>query len=384
MAGVGSISTLNAHARSAPAPSLPRMFSRYKEGLEEELRAAVSNFPDGTVSEEGPSGPSVNVVGEHPAPSLGDMLQYHMGWMNQDGEPPLVPIPQGKALRPTLCLFVCEALSGDWTPGLPAAAALELIHNFSLIHDDIQDGDLERRHRPTVWSLWGQPQALVAGNAMRSIADRTALELTARGVTPSTALRVSCVLTRSYLDMTRGQCMDLAFEGRLDIRLDNYLEMVSRKTGALIRCAVEMGAVVGCDDDKTVGAFARCGSTLGRAFQIKDDVLGIWGDEGATGKPVGNDIRRKKKSFPIVYALETANGATRQLLVDIYNKARLDDRDVEDVLGVLEELDVLGYAGRVTQQQAGLALEQARRVPMSPRAFEEMEGLVQFLVQRES
>ena len=357
------------------------MFSRYREGLEEELRSAVSGFPDGLdhYKEETAS----NVVAEHSSPSLGDMLRYHMGWVDERGELPPAPVSRGKALRPTLCLFACEALSGDWVPGLPAAAALELIHNFSLIHDDIQDGDLERRHRPTVWALWGQAQALVAGNAMRALADRTALELTRKGVKAQTAFRVSRLLTRGYLDMTSGQCMDLAFEGRLDIKLEDYLEMISRKTGALIRCAVEMGALVGCDDESTVRTLAHCGSTLGLAFQIKDDVLGIWGHEGATGKPVGNDIRRKKKSFPVVYALETANGPARKLLVDIYNKVSLDDRDVEEVLGVLEELDVLGHAGRVTEQQAGLALEEARRIPLPAWALAETEELVQFLVQRE-
>ena len=357
------------------------MFSRYRAGLEGEIHAAVSTLPAGPAGEEETAS---KLAGEHGSPSLGDMLRYHMGWVDERGQLPPAPVSQGKALRPTLCLFACEALSGDWVPGLPAAAALELVHNFSLIHDDIQDGDLERRHRPTVWALWGQAQALVAGNAMRSLADRTALEMTRSGVKPQRAFRVSCLLTRSYLDMIRGQCMDLAFEGRLDIKLDDYLDMISRKTGALIRCAMEMGALVACDDDGTVDALAQCGSTLGRAFQITDDVLGIWGDEGATGKPVGNDIRRKKKSFPVVYALETANGAARQLLVDVYNKVNLDDRDVEEVLGVLEELDVAGYAGRVIQQQAELALEQARRIPLPSWALVETEGLVQFLVQRES
>jgi len=345
------------------------------------LRTAVSLLPRELPEEQAAVG---NLVAEHRSPSLGDMLEYHMGWVDERGELPLAPVSRGKALRPTLCLFACEALSGEWVPGLPAAVALELIHNFSLIHDDIQDGDLERRHRPTVWALWGQAQAIVAGNAMRALADRTALELTRRGVKSQTAFRVSCLLTRGYLEMTSGQCMDLAFEGRLDIRLEDYLEMISRKTGALIRCAVEMGAMVGCDDERTVGTLAHCGSTLGLAFQIKDDILGIWGDEDATGKSVGNDIRRKKKSFPVVYALETANGAARKLLVDIYNKVSLDDRDVEEVLGVLEELDVLGYAGRVTQRQAALALEEARRIPLPPWALAETEGLVQFLVQRES
>ena len=136
---------------------------------------------------------------------------------------------QGKALRPTLCLFSCEALTDDWYRALPAAAALEFIHNFSLIHDDIQDGDMERRHQPTVWALWGQQQALVAGNVMRSLADVATLRITERGVGADKALRASSLLTWAYLDMTRGQCLDLAFEGRLDITLQDYIAMISTR-----------------------------------------------------------------------------------------------------------------------------------------------------------
>ena len=291
--------------------------------------------------------------------------------------------PQGKALRPTLCLFACEALSCDWTTALPSATALELIHNFSLIHDDIQDGDVERRHRPTVWALWGQAQALLAGDAMRSLADISALGLTARGVPEQKALRVSSLLTQGYLDMTHGQCLDLAFEGTLDIGLKDYLDMISYKTGALIRCAMETGALIASSSEASVDAFARCGSLLGLAFQIRDDVLGIWGDEDSTGKAVGNDIRRKKKSFPIVYGLEVARGASRQTLVSAYSKDSLGDRDVDDVLTVLDDLNVADYARNVVRENACLARETVRAVPLLSWSRHEIEDLVEFLPARQ-
>ena len=322
-------------------------------------------------------------IAEYPTTALYRMLQYHMGWAGENGDPLSVPVSQGKALRPTLCLFACEAMSEDWTMALPAAAALEFIHNFSLIHDDIQDGDLERRHRPTVWSLWGQPQALVAGNAMRTLADITALRLVRGGVTEENALRTSLVLTRSYLHMTKGQCLDLAFEDSLDIKLEDYLAMISFKTGALIQCGLEIGALIASSDENIVTAFAHCGSSLGRAFQIRDDMLGIWGDEAATGKAVGNDIRRKKKSFPIVYALETAGDTARQKLVEVYSKEELDEQDVQDVLTVLDELGVADYAQEMTREKADLAIQEVTQVTMPPWARQEIAELVEFLAARQ-
>ena len=356
--------------KTSLGPPPPAMFARYKEGLEADLRAALA-FPQEKSAQEDPRVP------------LYRMLQYHMGWADEKGELLEVPVSQGKALRPTLCFFACEALSGDWQTALPATAALELIHNFSLIHDDIQDGDVERRHRPTVWALWGQAQALVAGNAMRSIADITALRLTERGVPESKALQTSFLLTDGYLDMTEGQCLDLAFEDSLDIRLDDYLTMISCKTGALIRCGMEMGALIGSDDEASIQGFARCGSLLGLTFQIRDDVLGIWGKEASTGKAVGSDIRRKKKSFPVVYALETAKNASRQRLVDTYSKPDLDDEDVGDVLAVLEELGAAQYAQDVTCEKAALALEEVRHIPLPSWAHQEAGELVEFLTARQ-
>jgi geranylgeranyl diphosphate synthase type I len=374
---VDNTNIIETNLKNNQLPPLPDMFDRYRDSLAGELQAATpcSSQPD--------MGQNDSRIAGYPTTALYRMLQYHMGWANGDGDLLSVPVSQGKALRPTLCLFACEALSEDWTRALPAAAALELIHNFSLIHDDIQDGDLERRHRPTVWSLWGQPQALVAGNAMRTLGDITVLRLVERGVTEEKALRTSLILTRSYIHMTKGQCLDLALEDSLDIKLEDYLTMVSFKTGALIQCGLEMGALIASGDENVVTAFANCGSSLGRAFQIRDDMLGIWGNEAATGKAVGNDIRRKKKSFPIVYALENASDTARQKLVEVYSKEELDEQDVQDVLTVLNELGVADYAQEMSRQKADLALEEVNRVTMPPWARQEIAELVEFLAARQ-
>ena len=356
--------------KNTKLPLLPAMIARYRSGLEAELRAAMPHMNGGVEADGQPI-------------EFYRMLHYHMGWADEVGNLLSVPTSRGKAIRPTLCLLSCEALSGEWTKALPAAAALEFIHNFSLIHDDIQDGDLERRHQPTVWALWGQPQALVAGNAMRALADIAVSGLTSRGLSDEKALRASYLLTKGYLDMTRGQCLDLHFEGSLDIRLESYLNMIACKTGVLIRYGMEVGASIGSEEETFVRAFARCGNYLGLAFQIRDDVLGTWGDEATTGKAVGNDILRKKKSFPIVYALEVAGDAAKRQLVDVYSKGALEDQDVQVVLTILDDLKALDYAQGVTREKAGLAVQEVRRVPLPSWAHQEIEELVEFLTARQ-
>jgi geranylgeranyl diphosphate synthase type I len=367
---MGIANTIRIGSRYPSGPALPAMFARYREGIEGELRAAIPGPERGLGWGDLPAG-------------LYHMLQYHMGWADESGGIRAAPVSQGKALRPTLCLFACDALSEQWTTALPAAAALEFIHNFSLIHDDIQDQDLERRHQPTVWALWGPPQALVAGNAMRCLADVSALDLGRRGVSQEKVLRASCLITEGYLEMTAGQCMDLAFERTLDITLQDYLGMVSYKTGALLRCGMELGALVASDREDDIKAFAHAGGLLGLAFQIRDDVLGIWGDEATTGKAVGNDIRRRKKSLPVVYALESAKGSARRALVEAYSKDEPEDQDVERVLEVLEELNVAEYAHAVTREKGEMALAQLGGVPLAAWARREIEELVEFLTTRQ-
>ena len=343
------------------------MFARYKDRIEEELGRAV---------------PETNGADLHL------LLNYHLGWVDRHGQPSASASSQGKALRPTLCMFACEALNPGYARAMPAAAALELIHNFSLLHDDIQDQDLERRHQATAWSLWGIPKALVAGDAMQSTGDLAMLRVAPStgpegGVSPEVALRVSAILTGSYLEMIEGQCLDLEFEGRADIRTDEYLHMIACKTGALIRCGLETGALLGDGDDATVKAFAQFGEGLGRAFQIRDDYLGIWGDEATLGKATGNDIRRRKKSYPVVFALERASGAALDDLQRIYSQAELEEDDVQRVLAILDEVGARESAQDLTESAAARALQALAPVPLPDWARAEAEELVDFLARRE-
>ena len=259
----------------SPVIPLPAVFDRYREEVGLALRASLS----------GDDSP------------IRRMLAYAMGWVDAEGVPTLAT--EGKALRPTLCLLACEATGGVSADAMPAAVALELVHNFSLIHDEIQDRDDVRRHRPTLWTVWGERKALVAGNVMRILADMALWGHQDR----ETALAVAELVTQANLEMIEGQYMDLHFEGRMDITLDDYLAMISRKTGALIRCSLVAGAAAGSGDPAIIEAFEESGKAFGMVFQVRDDYLGVWGVESATGKPVGADIRRKKNAFPFVYAM---------------------------------------------------------------------------------
>ena len=343
-------------------PGLPAMFDRYKSRVEQELSQSV-RLPEGT--------------------DPYTLIRYHLGWADQRGATARSAISRGKAMRPTLCLFACEALETDPDRALPAAAALELIHNFSLIHDDIQDQDVERRHQPTVWSIWGVPKALVAGDAMQSVGDVCLLNTSRYGVPPQTVLKISNILTSSYLEMIQGQCLDLGFESSTTITSADYLQMIAFKTGALIRSGMEIGALLATDDAVAFHAFSRFGSCVGRAFQIRDDYLGIWGDPSLTGKSAGNDIRRRKKSFPIVYAFEQASGKNREDLLRIFAQEEIDDDDVGRVLAILDDVGARDESESLTEASAEQALEAIASVGLPAWARIEAEGLVDFLARRQ-
>ena len=338
------------------------MFSRYKNSVEQELNRVVPTAHNSETYR---------------------LLRYHLGWVDQQGTPMDTSVSQGKALRPTLCLFACEALASEYSRALPAAAALELIHNFSLIHDDIQDQDMERRHQPTVWHLWGIPKAIWSGNAMQCTGDLSLLDVARANVPAVTAIRVSDILTESYLEMIQGQCMDLDFESRTDIKSEEYLYMIACKTGALIRSALQIGALLATEDPATVNAFTEFGNHLGQAFQVRDDYLGIWGDQATLGKATGNDIRRRKKSYPVVFALERASGQALEDLLRIYRQEELEEDDVQRVMAVLDEVGSQEQAQRVTEAAAGRALAALKPVSLPQWAQTEAENLVDFLARRE-
>ena len=347
------------YVAEAQVVELPGIFRRYRSRISDALHSSLS---DGGLR-------------------VYDMLRYYMGWVDVDGNPCVAT--EGKALRATLCLFACEASGGTVTEAVPVAVSLELIHNFSLIHDDIQDRDETRHHRPTLWSVWGVPKALEAGNVLRAIADVSLERLQHEGVEPDRALASVGLLTEAYLEMIEGQHMDISYEGRLDIGMQDYLAMISRKTGALIRCSMNLGAVIGTHDEATVDAFRACGKSLGYTFQIRDDVLGVWGDEEVTGKPVGADIRRKKNSFPVVYAMSAAGDDDRRTLVDIYRQERITDGDVEIALQIMDGIGVKDHAQSLAAEHCDRALEAVHTVELAPGTRRELEELAHFLLVRE-
>ena len=344
--------------KSEPIP-LPPMIDRYGDAVQSALRRALSR--EGSF--------------------VYDMLRYYMGWADESGAP--IRAGAGKAVRPTLCLFGCEAVGGSAALAMPAAVALELIHNFSLVHDDIQDEDETRRNRKTVWAVWGKPKALVAGNVMRVVADSSLHGLLDAGVDAERALNAAALLTEAYLEMIEGQYLDLAFEGRSDIGMDDYRRMISRKTGALLRCSLNIGAAIGARDAETVAAFRECGRALGYVFQIRDDALGVWGEESVTGKPVGSDIRRKKNSYPVVYAMESAEDCDRRTIAEIYGKPSVEDEDVDAVLFIMDKAGVRERAGAEAAEWAELAMRALARVELSPSAKREMEDFTHFLMVRD-
>lgn len=349
--------------------SIPDLLTRYIDSLYSAL-ALTLNMSSSCPHEMPAHGPFDN------------MILYHLGWKNENGEP-INAENRGKCLRPTLCLFACEALGGDWTNALPAAVALELIHNFSLIHDDIQDEDTERRHRPTVWTLWGKPKGILIGNTMRCLADQALFELSYKDISSSKIARASYLLTWSCLEMIKGQSLDLEFEGAKKVFIKDYMEMIAYKTGTLISCSMELGALMASDDPTCISAFAECGVHLGLAFQIRDDVLGIWGQNPSTGKTSGNDIRKKKKSFPIVYAFENSRGSSKKRLSDVYSKPHVDEQDVLDIMYILNDINAESKSQESLQEKIYLALDSVKPLMLPPWATHELVALTQFLADRQ-
>lgn len=268
------------------------------------------------------------------------MFRYHLGWT--DAEFNDIKSDTGKRLRALLCLLCCDAVSGDWRSALPIAAAVELAHNFSLIHDDIEDESDSRRGRPAVWKVWGLAQGLNAGDGMFVLAHLAVDRLCDRGFSPEKCAVVSRVFDQAMLALCRGQFLDLEFESRLDVTVVEYLEMIRGKTAALMSAATRLGAMLKSDDEHVVDALARFGENIGLSFQIADDILGIWGDPSVTGKSAATDILSRKKSLPAIFGLTHPKHG--RALRDLYGKDRLTAEDVRTVLALLEASGARAYA----------------------------------------
>jgi len=288
-----------------------------------------------------------------PTPPLRDLygyLRYHLGWADERLRP--VRVRAGKRLRPVLCLLACESCGGDWERALPAAAAVELLHNFSLIHDDIEDGDTTRRGRPTVWALWGLPQALNAGDTLYALAHLALLRLDERGVHAPTVVAALRLFDHTCLRLTEGQFLDIRFETQKRVSPEEYLQMAAGKTAALLAASCQLGAMVADAPPARQEHLHAFGHHLGLAFQIQDDILGIWGDPRETGKPVGADLLRRKKTLPILHGLERSEPLARLLAQE-----ELSAADVAQAVGLLEETGSRRWA----QERAGEQTDRALR-----------------------
>jgi geranylgeranyl diphosphate synthase, type I len=272
---------------------------------------------------------------------LGGMVRYHLGWVDESLQP-LRPgaNDRGKRLRPALAILACEAAGGRAETAVPLATAIELLHNFTLIHDDIQDGSPTRRHRPTVWSLWGQGQAINAGDALFTVSQLALFNLTAQGVSPTVVLRLAEAFNRTTVEIVTGQTLDLSFEGRHDVRPHDYLDMIAGKTAAIVRFAAWGGALLAGPSDQTADRFGEFGLALGLGFQVRDDLLGIWGASATTGKAAADDIRRRKQSLPILILRERATVEVRAELDALYDREEIDPAGVQRVLQFLADYDV--------------------------------------------
>ncbi|MFD8235536.1 polyprenyl synthetase family protein [Streptomyces sp. NPDC059696] len=305
-------------------------------------------------------------------PWVGEMAAYSFGWCEVGGTPAVAS--GGKGVRQALAVLGAEAAGAPRSAGVAAAVAVELVHTFSLLHDDIMDGDTDRRRRPTVWKAYGTGPAVLAGDALFALAVETlaAQPGGARGVrTLSVALG----------DLVRGQADDLLFTDRPwtgpeRVRPEEYRAMAEQKTGALLGCAAALGAVLGGAVPGTAAALDRAGRHLGVAFQIVDDVLGIWGDPAVTGKPVHGDLRERKRTFPVLVALDSPLGGR--------------------VAALLESGEATGTAAALIEEAGGraAALAEARRhlaavdsalagAPLAAGAATDLRSLLEYLVRRD-
>jgi geranylgeranyl diphosphate synthase, type I len=303
---------------------------------------------------------------------LHEMLAYHMGWENENTSPD----SQGKRIRPLLLLLTCASCKANWESALPAAAAVELVHNFSLVHDDIQDNSIIRRGRDAVWVKWGIPQGINAGDALFVLSNQALLDLSPRH-TSDKVLRASKILHDTCLDLTRGQYQDISFEERSNVSIDDYLQMINGKTAALLATCCELGSLLSDVDDSTQIAYREFGHYLGLAFQVKDDFLGIWGETAIRGKSAVSDLVSGKKTLPILHGLVQGGPFAKR-----WESGPIQ---LEEVAWLSKQLILEGarsYTLETIDQMTSLALESLQRAGPAGIAGEALSSLSNILLTR--
>lgn len=311
--------------------------------------------------------PSLRSALDRLDPGVRHLCGYHLGFWDEQGEPDR---PRGKGVRGVLALLSAQAAGSPVEVGLPAAAAVELVHNFSLLHDDLMDGDRTRRHRPTVWAVFGSGQAILAGDALLGLADEVLAE--APSANRSWAIRCLAASTRRLI---AGQLADLAFETRRDVTLSECLQMAADKTAALLSCAASIGAVLANTAANLTLRLAQFGEHLGVGYQLIDDILGIWGSPEATGKPVLSDLRAKKKSLPVVAALTSSTAAGERLAALYLTDAQLTDAQLAEAADLVQQAGGRAWAENTADAELATALELIRSDEIPFDVAEELRRL---------
>ncbi len=328
----------------------------YLPAIERELRRQVARLDEA-------------VTAEYHA-----MLTYHLGWTGENSG----ARARGKRVRPRLLLMTAHASGGRWEDALPAAAAVELLHNFSLVHDDIQDDSDTRRGRPTVWRRWGIAQAINAGDGL-FVLSNLALADIADAYPASLVVRVGKIFNEASLDLTRGQFLDMAYEQETSLPLEAYWRMIGGKTAALLSACAEIGAALGGAGEAAVESYAEFGRYLGLAFQVQDDYLGIWGDSALTGKSTESDLVSGKKSFPVVYALQQGGAFSRR-----WAQGKISPEEAPALARLLEEEGARRATRETADSLTQKALDALEKAHPQGEAGDALFALAKRLLQREA
>ena len=263
--------------------------------------------------------------------------KYFLGWIDENGKKSQ---SFGKAFRPSLMMLVNESLGGEKNNVLPLAMSIELFHNFSLIHDDIEDRDEIRRNRKTVWKIWGESKGIISGNSMHALASKSINLLPNKLDHKKIFLRK--LISRTCLSVIEGQFLDISYENEFEINVENYLDMIQKKTGALIETSAILGSSLEKTSKKNISNFSLLGKLFGQIFQIKDDYLGIWGDK-ELGKPVGSDIFKKKKSLLILHLIQSAEKDDKRIIENIFLSENINEHSKDLILKLMEKYKVEFY-----------------------------------------
>ncbi len=335
------------------ARDIPASLTRHLEDIDRALRQAAGDLES----------------------ELDAAVRYTFGWEDSEGRPAQ---PGGKRIRPALCLLATESCGAPFDVALPGAVAIEFVHNFSLVHDDIQDHDYERHGRPTLWARLGEAQAINTGDFLFTRASKALTQ--AGGVDAERRIRALGILSDAVAEMIRGQWMDIAFETAASVSLEEYTAMVSGKTGALLGASLEIGAILAGASEETSAGLARWGRAVGLAFQAHDDLLGVWGQPALTGKSVTSDIARKKRSLPIIIAMSDERAA--EAVQEEYAPGKATP-NVELVLDALSACQARERTEEIARQHGAVASELLEAIDIDPARREELSAVADYVISRE-